>query len=245
MAYYRNNLEGSFTLFEAAQAHGIAQLVYSSSCTLFGAPGELPVSEDTPERPVGQDGRSKFIVERMLLSLDRLGLRSIALRYPEAQGADPNYPAAAGPDAATQLIPALFGAALGLRGPVTLPAAGAEAKADPLFYSVLHVSDIADAHVRALNALRGGAASGAYNLGTRGFSQDEIIAAVERVTGLAVPVSFGDGVQREGANLVCDGAKACQELGWEPKAAGLSAMIGAAWAWHQRQAAARPAALAG
>ena len=233
-AQYSVNVQGSLTLMEAALNRGITQFVLSSSCAVYGSPGQGPLPGDAPQSPMSPEGQSKFMAERMLEQIGRLsGQRSMILRYGCAAGADPRGHIGVSHDPETHLIPLLLDAASREReaaGSGLCDLSGAD-----FVHDVIHVSDVADAHVAALKALEGGAPSAAYNLGLgRGFSLSEVIAAVEEVTGLSVPIIRNpcpEGAQ----NPICDPAKARQELGFEPRFKELSGIVETAWAWHQRK----------
>lgn len=233
--YYRNNVAGSLTLLEVARDRGINRFVFSSTAAVYGVPQTNPIQEGAPLEPVSPYGFTKLFIERMLKDFDAAyGLRSIALRYFNAAGADLDNEVGESHDPETHLIPLVLDAALGRRSDITIFGDDYETTDGTCIRDYIHVADLADAHVAALKALEGGAASSAYNLGVgRGFSVREVLSAVERVTGLSVPAT--QGVRRAGdpAVLVSDASKAGEELGWQPKIADLTNIVRTAWAWHQ------------
>jgi UDP-arabinose 4-epimerase len=235
--YYRNNVVGTLTLLEAMRDTGINNIVFSSSCATYGTPERLPITEQTQQHPINPYGESKLVVERMLSNFERAhGLRWVALRYFNAAGADPEAEIGEEHAPETHLIPLVLAAASGRRLHVVVHGTDYGTADGTCVRDYVHVADLADAHVLGLRALTSGVASAAYNLGNgRGFTVREVIAEAERVTGLAVPVSFGPRRQGDPAVLVADSAKARRELRWEPRLPELSSIVGSAWAWHQQR----------
>jgi UDP-arabinose 4-epimerase len=234
--YYRNNVSGALTLIEAARDHGIGRFVFSSTCATYGMPDRLPISEEMPQHPVNPYGASKLMVERMLTDFDAAhALKSIALRYFNAAGADPDNEIGEDHNPETHLIPLVLDAAAGRKEAITVFGSNYDTPDGTCIRDYIHVTDLADAHVRALKALEEGAPSGAYNLGLgRGFSVREVIATAEEVTGLKVPAVPGGRRPGDPAQLVSDARKAREKLVWEPQITELSEVLRTAWAWHQR-----------
>jgi UDP-arabinose 4-epimerase len=234
--YYRNNVVGSLILLEAARDHGIKKFVFSSTCATYGIPEQLPIREDTPQSPINPYGASKLMVERMLSDFDAAhGLKSISLRYFNAAGADPDNEIGEDHNPETHLIPLVLDAASGRREAITVFGTDYDTPDGTCIRDYIHVADLADAHVKAMQALEGGAGSDAYNLGlSRGFSVREVIAAAEAIGELKVPVVFGDRRPGDPAQLISDAGKAHAKLGWEPQMTQLSDILRTAWAWHQR-----------
>lgn len=235
--YYRNNTVGSLSLLEAMQGHGVRDIVFSSTCATYGMPDALPIAETTAQRPINPYGASKLMVERMLADFSpAYGMGFTALRYFNAAGADPDGEIGEDHDPETHLIPLVLDAASGRRENISVFGTDYDTPDGTCIRDYIHVTDLAQAHVLALKALRAGAPSDVYNLGNeRGFSVREVIAAAERATGLAVPVK--EVARREGdpAALVADARKVREKLGWCPQHADLDDMVGTAWAWHQKQ----------
>lgn len=234
--YYRNNVMGSLALIQAAQQQKIDKIVFSSTCATYGTPNELPIRENTPQSPINPYGSSKLMVERMLQDFGVAhGLRAITLRYFNAAGADPEGEIGEAHEPETHLIPLLLDAASGRRPYVTIFGSDYETPDGTCIRDYVHVTDLADAHVKALEALEAGAPSGAFNLGNeQGFSVLEVVEVVKRVTGLHVPVTRADRRAGDPAALVSDSAKAREALGWQPRLAGLHDIVLTAWAWHQK-----------
>jgi UDP-arabinose 4-epimerase len=234
--YYRNNVAGSLTLLEAARDHGIEQFIFSSTCATYGVPDLLPIIEETPQRPINPYGASKLMVERMLADFGAAhGLRSIALRYFNAAGADPDNEIGEDHNPETHLIPLVLDAASGRRSHITVFGADYDTPDGTCVRDYIHVTDLADAHVKSLQALENGHRSDVYNLGNgRGFSVLEVIRAVEHASGLDVPVQQGPRRVGDPVALVSDATKARADLGWQPRLPGLNEIVRTAWAWHQK-----------
>ena len=232
--YYRNNVAGTLTLLEAARDHGLGAFIFSSTCATYGVPARLPIAEDCPQAPINPYGASKLMIERMLADFEVAhGLRSMVLRYFNAAGADVEGEIGEDHAPETHLLPLAIAAAQG-RGPelalfgTDYPTADGTAVRD-----YIHVSDLAQAHVLALEDLLAGGASAALNLGTgRGWSVREVIAAVAAVAGRPVPVREAPRRAGDPPVLVADPARAIARLGWRPVYAGLEEMVATAWRWH-------------
>ena len=231
--YYENNTTGTLALLDAMVAEGVGRLVFSSTCATYGEPQVLPLTEDHPQSPVNAYGESKLAIERALRHYDTAhGLRSIALRYFNAAGADPDGELGEDHDPEIHLIPLAIRAAHG----------GAELKVFGQDYPTpdgtclrdyVHVADLADAHVKALAALEGGAASNRYNVGTgRPWSVREVIDTVGRVVG--APVRWSPAPRRDGdpSALYAASARTQSELGWTPRHSDLETIVRTAAAWH-------------
>ncbi len=235
--YYRNNVAGSLNLIEAARDRGIGSFVFSSTAAVYGIPDRLPIAEDAPMRPVNPYGASKLMVETMLADFGQAhGLKSIALRYFNAAGADPEGEIGEDHDPESHLIPLVLDAVSGRRGAITVFGTDYDTPDGTCVRDYIHVSDLANAHVMALEALGAGAPSGAYNLGTgSGFSVREVISAAGTATGLEVPVVFGARRPGDPAQLVSDATRARDALGWQPQITDIGEIISTAWAWHRRR----------
>ncbi len=233
--YYRNNVVGSLTLLEAMRDAGVTQFVFSSTCATYGVPQAVPIAEDHPQHPINPYGATKLMIERMLRDFDAAhGLRSISLRYFNAAGADPVGETGEAHDPETHLIPLVLDAAAGARPNVTVFGTDYPTPDGTCVRDYIHVTDLAQAHVLALQALQSGAPTIAYNLGNGvGFSVREVIDVVQQVTGLTVPVIFGPQRAGDPPALVGDASRIRAELGWTPQHADLADIVGTAWRWHQ------------
>jgi UDP-glucose-4-epimerase GalE len=235
LLYYRNNVGGSAVLLDTALRNGVRACVLSSTCATYGIPERSPISEDTPQNPISPYGASKLMVERMLADAEVAhDLRWAALRYFNACGADPAGGIGECHDPEIHLIPSALEAMAGLRPALQLFGTDYPTPDGTCVRDYIHVTDLADAHVRALEALLEGRQVGGRNLGTgNGSSNREILAAVERVTGKPVP--FTEALRRPGDPpvLVADASRARRELGWVPRHSDLDTIVETAWNWLQ------------
>jgi UDP-glucose-4-epimerase GalE len=237
--YYDNNFVGALRLIEATLEAGVDQFVFSSTCATYGVPVSQPISEDTPQVPINPYGRSKLMVEYALRDYRSAGgLRSVALRYFNACGADPSAEIGEWHDPETHLIPSVLMAAAGEIDAVDVfgtdyPTADGTAVRD-----YIHVCDLADAHVAALQYLRHGGETTALNLGTgRGHSVNEVIEAGRRATRRDIPVRYASRRPGDPPALVSDPSRARAVLGFDAKWQNLDTIIGSAWRWHTRKRA--------
>ncbi len=237
--YYRNNVAGSLTLLEAMRDAGVSRLVFSSTCATYGVPQAVPITEDHPQNPINPYGASKLMVERMLRDFDAAhGLRSISLRYFNAAGADPDGETGEDHEPETHLIPLILDAAAGIRPDVTVFGSDHPTPDGTCIRDYIHVTDLALAHVLALQALERGAQTTAYNLGNgTGYSVNEVIETARKVTQRPIQVRFGPRRPGDPPELVGDAGRIRAELGWAPRHAALADIVGTAWRWHQEQAA--------
>jgi UDP-arabinose 4-epimerase len=236
--YYRNNVAGSLTLLETMRDHGVGTLIFSSTCATYGVPDTVPIREDAPQRPINPYGASKLMVERMIQDFAAAHALNFAmLRYFNASGADPDNQIGEDHDPETHLIPLALDAASGRRPNLTLFGSDYDTPDGTCIRDYIHVTDLAAAHIGALDALTNGNRSfGAYNLGNgRGASVREVIETVERVTGLPIPLVHGARRPGDPVALITDAGKVRAELGWIPTITDLDRIIATAWAWHQRQ----------
>lgn len=235
--YYRNNVAGSLTLLEAMRDADVGKCVFSSTCATYGVPQAMPIAEVHPQNPINPYGASKLMIERMLRDFDTAhSLRSISLRYFNAAGADPAGEIGEAHDPETHLIPLVLDAAAGLRPDVTVFGSDHPTPDGTCIRDYIHVTDLAQAHVLALQALQAGAATTAYNLGNgRGFSVRQVIDAARAVTGRNIPVRMGQQRAGDPPELVGNASRIRAELGWSPQHADLADIFGTAWRWHQKR----------
>lgn len=236
--YYRNNFCNTLNLLDAMTAHGVRRFIFSSTAAIFGEPDYVPIDEVHPARPINPYGISKWMVEQALAGYDRaFGMKSICLRYFNAAGADPEGELGERHDPETHLIPLVLQAASGRRPDIAVFGRDYDTPDGTCIRDYVHVMDLCQAHLLALDALAAGGESGAFNLGNgNGFSVREVIEAARRVTGREISVQ--DRPRRSGdpARLVANSGRARQVLGWKPQYAGLDVIVGHAWAWEQKLA---------
>lgn len=242
--YYRVNSCGTLNLLEAMRDEGVDQLVFSSTCATYGEPDQMPIRETCEQRPVNPYGWSKLMVERMLADFGRAyGLRSVSLRYFNAAGADPEGEIGERHEPETHLIP-LTMAAAAESGDFALTVFGDDfPTADgTCIRDYIHVADLASAHLAAIDYLKNGGESSAFNLGTgNGTSVREIIEAVERSTGRSVRSAVGPRRAGDPPILVADPTRGESMLKWIAKRSHIDRIIGDALAWWELDSA-RPAA---
>ncbi|HVC63349.1 MAG TPA: UDP-glucose 4-epimerase GalE [Acetobacteraceae bacterium] len=230
--YLAENGINGIRLIEACARHGVGRFVLSSTANLFGAPQELPIQETARIDPGSPYGESKWMLERALLWADRVhGLRSACLRYFNAAGADPAGRLGEDHDPETHLIPLVIDAALGWRPTVAVFGTDYATRDGTCIRDYVHVTDLATAHLLALDRLEAGSVT--WNLGNgKGHSVLEVIRAVERIAGRPVP--HVPGPRRPGDPLVLvAGSARAMEAGWRPKFAALEAIVRTALAWRE------------
>jgi UDP-glucose 4-epimerase len=232
MRYLRENLDGVTVVLEAAAKHGTRKFVMSSTAALFGFPERVPIDEEQRLAPASAYGESKLLCERALAWAEQVhGIRSAALRYFNAAGADPAGRAGEDHDPETHLVPLAIGAALGTRPPLTVFGTDYDTPDGTCIRDYVHVTDLAEAHLRVLPLLE--ARSVRFNLGNgTGYSVKQVIAAVEAVTGRKVPHSFGPRRAGDPAALVAASDRLKRETGWSPRFAALEEIVRTAFAWH-------------
>jgi UDP-glucose 4-epimerase len=231
--YYRNNVIATLTLLDAMVKTGVMRFVFSSTCAVFGEPQAVPIDESHPRKPINAYGETKLAIENALVHFDRAyGLRSIALRYFNAAGADPDGWLGEDHEPEVHLIPLAIRAANG-GDPLRIFGTDYPTPDGTCVRDYVHVNDLAEAHLLALDKLEAGAETSAYNLGNgKGISVREVIDAVERVSGRKVPVTAAERRPGDPARLVGASDLATRELGWRPRLAGIDDIVGTAWRWH-------------
>ena len=236
-AFYDHNVAGSVTLLGAAQAAGVKTVVFSSTCATYGSPVHLPICEHHPQHPINPYGRTKLIVETVLADLDSYaGVRSVILRYFNAAGADLEGRIGERHQPETHAIPLALQTVLGLRGPFHIFGEDYDTPDGTAIRDYIHVSDLADAHVLALQYLLSGGRSEALNLGTGvGVSVRQLVETIETVTGTRLKTTSSPRRDGDAPVLVADNAKAKGILGWSPRY-GMNEIIASALAWHQAEA---------
>ena len=234
--YFRNNVVNTLNLLDALVDNGVRDIVFSSTCATYGEPIKVPIAEDHPQRPVNPYGETKLAVEKMLHWYQQAyGLRFAALRYFNAAGADPEGDSGEDHDPETHLIPLAIDAALGRRGALDIYGTDYPTPDGTAIRDYIHVVDLADAHLLALDRLQKGVERLQLNLGTgTGSSVREVIAAVEKATGRKVPVREVGRRAGDPPALVADSTLAAQVLGWKPKLSQIDTIVEHACRWHQR-----------
>jgi len=233
-AFYDNNVVGTLTLLAAARQAGVKAFVFSSTCATYGLPQQLPMDETHPQAPINPYGRTKWIVEQALADFGlNDGLRSVILRYFNAAGADPEGRIGEWHTPETHAIPLAIEAALGRRDGFTVFGTDYDTRDGTCVRDYVHVLDLADAHVRALQHLLSGGQSAAVNLGTgTGTTVRELLDAVQQVSGRAFEVTLSSRREGDSPTLVADNGKARDLLGWQPRY-DLRQIVETAWNWHK------------
>jgi UDP-glucose-4-epimerase GalE len=237
--YFHNNVEGGLSLLNAALEAGVKKIIFSSTCAVYGEPAKVPIGENTPRLPVNPYGVSKLFFEQALEAYDRAyGFRFASLRYFNAAGADESGEIGELHDPETHLIPLTLAAAAGLGPELEVFGSDYPTADGTCIRDYIHVNDLADVHVRALEHLAPGKESFAVNVGTgQGYSVQEVISAVEGVTGRRVPRRIGPRRAGDPPRLVANPAKAQARLQWKATR-GLHEVVATAWNWMERRRAA-------
>ncbi|SEK84686.1 UDP-L-arabinose 4-epimerase [Roseovarius azorensis] len=233
LAYYDNNVGGMASLLRAMQGSGVTRIVFSSSCATYGVPAHLPITEDSPQNPINPYGRTKLIGEQMLTDQAAAhGLDHVALRYFNAAGADPEGELGEFHDPETHLIPLALMAASGRGGALSVFGTDYPTPDGTCIRDYIHVHDLARAHVLALRYLLDGGAPLRLNLGSgEGLSIRQIIAAIERLTGRPLPVTFQDRRAGDPPVLTADPSLARQRLGFQTELSEIDTILCHAAPW--------------
>ncbi len=233
--YWRNNVEGSLTLIEAATAAGCLNFVFSSTCATYGEHDNVVLDESTPQEPLNAYGASKRAVENILRDFGAAyGLKHVIFRYFNVAGADPDGEVGEHHRPETHLIPVMLEAIDGKRPALTIHGTDYDTPDGTCIRDYVHVMDLVDAHVLGLKWLQDGKESRVFNLGTgKGFSVREVIDASGAVTNREVPYSEGPRRAGDATKLVSGSTRAAAELGWAPERSTMPQMIADAWRWHQ------------
>ena len=234
--YYRNNAAGTLSLLESMKKCGIGRIIFSSTCATYGMPQHIPIPEDHPQNPINPYGRSKLMIEWILQDFAAAyGIKFVSLRYFNAAGADPDAEIGEKHDPETHLIPLVLDTALGKRDCLEIYGNDYDTPDGTCIRDYIHVTDLAAAHVLALDYLCGGGSSNIFNLGNgSGFSVREVLSAASRITGRNIP--YREAARRPGDPPVLIGSaeKIINVLGWEAAYNSLEAIIKTAWLWHDK-----------
>ena len=236
LKYFNNNVYGMQVLLEAMVRHGIDKIVFSSTAATYGEPERIPIMEDDRTEPTNPYGQSKLIMEKMMkwVSLAN-GIRYVSLRYFNAAGAIEDGSIGEDHSPETHLIPLILQVPLGKRDHITVFGEDYPTPDGTCLRDYIHVLDLADAHVLAIDYLRRGGESNIFNLGNgQGFSVKEMIEAAREATGLDIKVEIGERRAGDPAQLIASSEKARKVLGWQPKFTDVKAVIGTAWKWHRQ-----------
>ncbi|SDF54403.1 MULTISPECIES: UDP-glucose 4-epimerase GalE [Rhodanobacteraceae] len=233
-AYYRNNVANTLVLLSAMNEAGVQRLVFSSTAAVFGNPHAEHIDEGHSTAPINPYGQSKLMIEHVLEDAARAyGLRSVALRYFNAAGADPDGSIGEAHDPETHLIPNVLKAVLGQGAALKVFGDDYDTRDGTCVRDYVHVNDLASAHLLAIDYLATHEGAFRFNLGNgEGFSVREVIAAAERVTGKPVPHEIAPRRAGDPATLVASSELARLELGWEPRITRLDDILASAWRWH-------------
>ncbi len=234
--YFRNNVESALCLLNATVDAGIRRFVFSSTCAVYGVPVKVPITEDNPREPVNPYGTSKLFLEHALEAYDQAyGLKSARLRYFNAAGADESGEIGELHEPETHLIPLALAAAAPGNAQLQVFGSDYPTPDGTCIRDYIHVNDLAEAHVRALQHLEKGGNSLSLNLGTgRGYSVLEVIQATEAVVGRSVRRQVGPRRAGDPPRLVANAERAQQVLGWKTRY-GLPEIVSTAWAWMQHK----------
>jgi UDP-glucose-4-epimerase GalE len=235
IGYYRNNVGEALSVLDAAAQAGVKHFIFSSTAATFGNPVDTPITEDHPQRPINAYGETKLAVERALPHFERAyGLKSVALRYFNAAGADPDGALGEDHDPETHLIPRAIDAALG-RDTFAIFGLDYDTPDGTCLRDYVHVTDLAAAHLLALQSLRAGGPSAAYNLGNgKPLSVRQVVTSIERVTGRNVPATEGPRRAGDPAVLFASSDRIKRELGWAPQYEDIDVIVETAWRWRDR-----------
>ena len=234
--YYENNVANTLNLLRAMKEHGVPHFIFSSTCATYGDPVKIPIPEEHPLNPINPYGRSKLMVEQMLADFSSAyGLKYVSMRYFNAAGADPDGDIGEWHDPETHLIPLVLDAALGTRNGVDIYGTDYDTDDGTCVRDYIHVSDLAAAHIAALDYLRAGGDSNIFNLGNgKGFSVRNIIDTAARVSGRTIAAREVARRAGDPAVLIGDASRAARVLGWRPQYTDIGAIIETAWRWHMK-----------
>ena len=235
--YYENNTAGALSLLQSMRANGVERFLFSSTAAVYGEPLQIPIEENHSLFPINPYGASKLMVERILADFSQAyGLHYTALRYFNAAGSDPQGMCGEDHNPETHLIPLVLQVALGQRPYINVYGDDYDTPDGSCIRDYVHVTDLVDAHLLALEALKNKNFTPAYNLGNgQGFSVFEVIEMAKQITGKEIPVQIG--IRRPGdpAKLVANSNKAYEELGWKPNHSALEQIIETAWRWAKNK----------
>ncbi len=234
--YYTNNVVNTMNLLKVMLKHNVKKFIFSSTCATYGVPQKIPLTEDHPQNPINPYGWTKLMVERILKDYDTAyGLKSIILRYFNASGADESGLIGENHNPESHLIPLILDAAIGKREDIKIYGTDYDTPDGTCIRDYIHVNDLADAHIKALEYLNENNTSNEFNLGNgKGFSVREVIESVKKVTGRQFKVSETPRREGDPAVLIGSAQKAKDLLGWNPQYVQIDQIVETAWNWHQK-----------
>lgn len=234
--YYDNNVYGTQRLLEIMKKYGTKRIVFSSTAATYGEPQTVPIEETAPTQPTNTYGETKLSMEKMMKWFDAAhGIKYVALRYFNAAGAHHSGRIGEDHSPETHLVPLILQVPLGKREHVSIFGDDYPTEDGTCIRDYLHVSDLADAHLLALERLRSGGESSVYNLGSgKGFSVKEMIDVARKVTGHPIPAVLEPRRAGDPAVLIASSAKAKRELNWSPRRDNLEEIVESAWNWHRQ-----------
>jgi UDP-glucose 4-epimerase len=232
--YYLNNVSNTLNLLEVMRESNARYFIFSSTCATYGIPREIPIIEDHPQKPVNPYGRSKLMIEQILEDYDKAyGMRHVNLRYFNAAGADPECEIGERHDPETHLIPLAVYAALGINDDIKIFGTDYPTKDGTCIRDYIHVTDLSDAHVKALKYLMDKDTSNSFNLGNGvGHSVREIINAVKRISKKKFTVTESGKREGDPPVLISNYKKATEVLSWTPQYADIDSIVETAYKWH-------------
>lgn len=235
--YYMNNVQGTLNLLNNMLNSNVHKIVFSSTAAIYGEPGSIPIVENSTKNPTSVYGKTKLIIENILDDYSKAyGLKYISLRYFNACGADPEGDIGEDHNPETHLIPLVLQTCQGKRSSINIFGKDYPTKDGTCIRDYIHVNDIANAHILALEALNNGHKSDVYNLGNgNGFSVAEIIDACEKVTGIEIKKEFTERRMGDPSTLIANSNKIKEDLGWQAEYADIIEIIKTAWNWHKRK----------
>ncbi len=235
--YYYNNVVNTLNLLQAMRKHGCDRIIFSSTCATYGEPEHIAITEDMEQRPINPYGMTKLTVERIFRDYEKAyDLKFVALRYFNAAGADPDGEIGESHTPETHIIPLILDAAGGVRENITVFGTDYDTKDGSCVRDYIHVSDLAEAHLLALEYLNRGGKSDFFNLGNeKGTSVLELVDSARRVTGRDFKVVLSDRRPGDPAILLGSSVKAKKVLGWNPKFDDIDTIIRHAWNWHENR----------
>ena len=236
LKYFNNNVYGMQILLESMVKHSVDKIVFSSTAAVYGEPKRIPILEDDPTEPTNPYGESKRIMEKMMKWVSRAnGVRFVSLRYFNAAGAIEDGSIGEDHNPESHLIPLILQVPMGKRDHITVFGEDYPTPDGTCLRDYIHVIDLADAHVLAIDYLRKGGESNIFNLGNgRGFSVKEMIEAAKKATGRDIKVEIGARRAGDPAQLIASSEKAKKVLGWRPKYTDVKQIIQTAWTFHQK-----------